>query len=155
MPNCTLSFECGKNWSELAETSDPAIGFCQDCRKNVYQTKDDDELAVAVALKRCVAVKNSPDDQWEIGDPSMPGDPGWLEHQAVPVSIRLVMGVSAARLETLRLELPAAFDGANVERSLLDGRTVDLGPLPRSAARILIAELDRNAPELDGTLNED
>lgn len=54
--NCVFAFKCTAKWDELTSTSDDKINFCQDCQREVHLCEDDEELATAVRLNRCVAI---------------------------------------------------------------------------------------------------
>lgn len=53
--NCRFAFKCDMKWDDLSETEDEDIRFCNSCEKEVYFCINDDELARAVRLNRCVA----------------------------------------------------------------------------------------------------
>jgi len=54
--NCLFAFQCTAQWEELTPTNDDKINFCQYCQREVHLCEDDDELATAVRLNRCVAI---------------------------------------------------------------------------------------------------
>jgi len=54
--NCTFAFKCTAKWYELTSTDNDKINFCQDCQREVHLCEDDEELANAVRLNRCVAI---------------------------------------------------------------------------------------------------
>lgn len=53
--NCRFAFKCEAKWDDLSETEDEDVRFCNSCEKEVYFCINDDELARAVRLNRCVA----------------------------------------------------------------------------------------------------
>ena len=54
--NCIFAYRCDKQWSGLAETSDPDIKFCDACQREVFYCYDDEDLAQSIVLNRCVAI---------------------------------------------------------------------------------------------------
>ncbi len=58
--NCTFGFNCAAEWDGLSETSDPSVRFCLDCQREVYFCKTTEQLADAIRLNRCVAVRLDP-----------------------------------------------------------------------------------------------
>lgn len=54
--NCVFAFKCSAKWYELAPTNNDKINFCQDCQREVHLCEDDEALAAAVRLNRCVAI---------------------------------------------------------------------------------------------------
>lgn len=59
--NCVLAFKCTAKWHELTPTNDDNINFCEDCQREVHFCEDDDELAYAVRLNRCIAIYRESD----------------------------------------------------------------------------------------------
>jgi hypothetical protein len=55
--NCTFGFKCAVEWDGLSETSDSSVRFCLDCQREVYFCKTTEQLADAIRLNRCVAVR--------------------------------------------------------------------------------------------------
>jgi hypothetical protein len=53
--NCRFAFKCEMKWDDLNETGDEDIRFCNSCEKEVHFCINDDALARAVRLNRCVA----------------------------------------------------------------------------------------------------
>ena len=53
--NCRFAFKCEMKWDDLNETGDEDVRFCNSCEKEVHFCINDDELARAVRLNRCVA----------------------------------------------------------------------------------------------------
>jgi len=54
--NCIFAFKCTAKWDELTPTENDKVNFCQDCQREVHLCEDDNELATAVRLNRCVAI---------------------------------------------------------------------------------------------------
>lgn len=53
--NCTLEFECPKDWFELESTNKAGVKFCNACQKNVYLCQTEDELHTAEENGQCIA----------------------------------------------------------------------------------------------------
>lgn len=53
--NCTLSFECPKQWGCLQATSSPKIRHCTACDRNVHFCSTAAELMDSITQKHCVA----------------------------------------------------------------------------------------------------
>lgn len=68
--NCTFAYRCDRKWAELTKSDNPDVRFCNECQKNVYFCRSDDELAEAVKQDRCVAIERS-SDQLEVTVPTM------------------------------------------------------------------------------------
>lgn len=64
--NCIFAFKCTAKWANLTPTTDDKINFCQDCQREVHLCEDDEELAAAVRLNRCVAIYQ--EDGMTLGD---------------------------------------------------------------------------------------
>ena len=69
MVTCTFAWACSKRWADLAASSSAQIGYCPDCRQQVIQVRSASELAVALALRRCVAILKAD----EAARPEAPG----------------------------------------------------------------------------------
>ncbi len=67
--NCQFAFKCKVSWDELAHTHATEIRFCRDCQREVYFCYDDDELAEAIRLNRCVAIQQDTDFTPLLGEP--------------------------------------------------------------------------------------
>ena len=66
--NCVFGFQCQKSWHDmdLVRTSSDGlyggeIRFCSGCKKEVYESLDDNELIANIELNRCVVI-NRPTD---------------------------------------------------------------------------------------------
>ncbi len=59
--NCTFEFKCTAKWYELTSTENDTINFCQDCQREVHLCENDEELATAVRLNRCVTIYQQDD----------------------------------------------------------------------------------------------
>ena len=55
--NCVFGFRCAQNWESMDETSRADVRFCRECAKDVYFVENTIELAEAIGLNRCVAIK--------------------------------------------------------------------------------------------------
>ena len=57
--NCEYSvkYECPLKWKNLKKTDDLTIRFCNECNKNVYQCKTEEEMDKHIKLSHCIAVK--------------------------------------------------------------------------------------------------
>ena len=55
--NCVFGFRCAQNWEAMDETSRADVRFCRECGKDVYFVDNTIELAEAIGLNRCVAIK--------------------------------------------------------------------------------------------------
>ena len=55
--NCVFGFRCAQNWDAMDETSRPNVRFCRECAKDVYFVESTIDLAEAIGLNRCVAIK--------------------------------------------------------------------------------------------------
>jgi hypothetical protein len=55
--NCkpVFKFRCPKKWDDLQRTADPTVRFCQECRENVYLTRNDTETLQRARAGQCVA----------------------------------------------------------------------------------------------------
>ena len=60
--NCVFGFRCAQNWEAMDETSRPDVRFCRECAKDVYFVEKTIELAEAIGLNRCVAIKPAAND---------------------------------------------------------------------------------------------
>lgn len=55
--NCEFRFECPKIWTELQETKNEKIRFCNCCNRSVHYCKTPVELQRAIINNYCVAVE--------------------------------------------------------------------------------------------------
>jgi hypothetical protein len=60
--NCVFGFRCAQNWEAMDETSRANVRFCRECAKDVYFVENAIELAEAIGLNRCVAIKPAPNE---------------------------------------------------------------------------------------------
>ncbi len=44
------------SWDDLKVTQNPAVGFCEDCKKHVYYCETPEQLNFAIAKDLCVAI---------------------------------------------------------------------------------------------------
>ena len=54
---CTFEFKCDKQWDDLETLVATNIKFCQQCQKDVYLCKTQEELDHARSLGRCISIK--------------------------------------------------------------------------------------------------
>jgi hypothetical protein len=54
---CTFEFKCDKQWDDLETLVASNIKFCQQCRKDVYLCKTQEELDHARSLGRCISIE--------------------------------------------------------------------------------------------------
>lgn len=45
------------SWDDLKVTQNPAVGFCEDCKKHVYYCETPEQLNFAIAKDLCVAIR--------------------------------------------------------------------------------------------------
>ena len=57
--NCQFKFRCTQTWEGLELLDEPEIKHCSICSKNVHFVKTDKELAGAIKLNYCVAIKKA------------------------------------------------------------------------------------------------
>ena len=71
--NCEYSvkYECPLKWKNLKKTDDPTIRFCNECNKNVYRCKTEQDLDEHIKLNHCIAV-NEPQVMGMIAEPKPP-----------------------------------------------------------------------------------
>ena len=55
--NCVFGFRCAQNWEVMDETSRSNVRFCRECAEDVYFVENTIELAEAIGLNHCVAIK--------------------------------------------------------------------------------------------------
>ena len=55
--SCTFKFKCYISWDDLKVTQNPAVGFCEDCKKHVYYCETPEQLNFAIAKDLCVAIR--------------------------------------------------------------------------------------------------
>ena len=56
--NCEYSveYECPLEWKNLKKTDNSQIRFCNECSKNVYRCKTDEDMDEHIKLNHCIAV---------------------------------------------------------------------------------------------------
>ena len=54
---CTFEFKCDKQWDDLETLVATNIKFCQQCQKDVYLCKTQEELDHARSLGRCISIE--------------------------------------------------------------------------------------------------
>jgi hypothetical protein len=55
--NCVLGRDCKQIWERLIETNDSSLKYCRKCEKNVFMILSDTDVANAIRLNRCIAIK--------------------------------------------------------------------------------------------------
>ena len=74
--NCKFAFKCEKRWNDLKVISggNKRIRFCDDCEKDVYRCRTDDQLKIAMKHNHCVAIcfedKSSHEKVEFVGEPA-------------------------------------------------------------------------------------
>ena len=66
--NCVFGFRCAQNWEAMDETSRADVRFCRECAKDVYFVESTIELAEAIGLNSCVAIKPSSNEDKHASD---------------------------------------------------------------------------------------
>ena len=64
--NCPLdfAFECPRRWLELRPTTQPAVRFCEACRREVHLCSTEDEALAHAEQGHCVAIFTGLDQHW-------------------------------------------------------------------------------------------
>ena len=55
--NCVFGRDCKQFWERLIETTIPNLKYCKKCERNVYMIENDDQVANAIRLNQCIAIK--------------------------------------------------------------------------------------------------
>lgn len=55
--NCTFAFKCEKKWALLTQTKSNDVRFCEDCQREVFFCRTDEQLRESIVMNRCVAVE--------------------------------------------------------------------------------------------------
>jgi hypothetical protein len=55
--NCSFGFKCNQKWSSLLKRKEKNIKYCNECEKEVYLIKTNEELSHAIKFNHCVAIK--------------------------------------------------------------------------------------------------
>ena len=63
-----FGFRCAQNWEAMDETSREDVRFCRECSKDVYFVENTIDLAEAIGLNRCVAIKPAPNEDNSASD---------------------------------------------------------------------------------------
>jgi hypothetical protein len=66
--NCVFGFRCAQNWEAMDETSREDVRFCRECAKDVYFVENTIELAEAIGLNHCVAIKPASNEDKSASD---------------------------------------------------------------------------------------
>ena len=77
---CLLSYACPQLWSRLAETNSPDRRHCEECKRDVFLVRDEEDFAHHAAQGHCVAVPIN-------GDVSSPRDHEVLTGSPIQVDI--------------------------------------------------------------------
>jgi hypothetical protein len=54
----TFEYKCPLEWKNLKKTEDSKVRFCDECNKNVYRCKTDEEIDKHRQLNHCIAVND-------------------------------------------------------------------------------------------------
>jgi hypothetical protein len=109
---CDLRTMCEKKWEELTETDNDLIRYCGDCEKNVFALRTREELGIASAVGRCVALAKDNNVFGWVGQPE--GEWDWMEEETETIRVRFVGPVSAGVTKQFRNSFPRTF-AANVD----------------------------------------
>jgi hypothetical protein len=55
--NCVLGRDCKQLWERLTDTTNASLKYCRKCEKNVHMIDNDNDLAIAIRLNQCIAIK--------------------------------------------------------------------------------------------------
>lgn len=144
-PNiCDLSFVCQKKWEELDVTIDAPFRFCETCKKAVFAIQTRQELAIASAVGRCVAVKTDNQVFGWIGEPE--GSLDWMEEESKVVKVRTNTPIPDSTFERFRLAFPRAVD-STAEWHHQDWLAI--GKFTPYVSQILVKEFSSMFPEFE------
>ena len=59
-----MEYICSKSWSELQETKEQNIKYCNFCNKDVYFCDRNIDLEIALQKNLCIAFSNEEPDQF-------------------------------------------------------------------------------------------
>jgi hypothetical protein len=138
---CDLRTRCEKKWEELAKTDDDLVRYCEHCDKNVFALRTREELSVASAVGRCVALANDNNILGWVGEPE--GEWDWMEDETESIRVRFVGPVSAGVTKQFRSAFPRAFID-NVDWH--PEQWASLGKYTPYAAKNIIDELNLRYP---------
>ncbi len=77
---CLLSYACPQLWSRLGETNSPDRRHCEECHRDVFLVRDEEEFARHAGQGHCVAVPLGgdgsffKDDEMVMGSPVVPSE---------------------------------------------------------------------------------
>ena len=59
--NCEYTFEykCPLEWKNLNKTKDSKVRFCDECNKNVYRCRTDEDIDKHIQLNHCIAITDN------------------------------------------------------------------------------------------------
>ena len=72
---CTFEFKCDQQWDELENRVASNIKFCNQCQKDVYLCKTQEELVHARSLGRCISIERVEVSMFTTGVPAPLTDP--------------------------------------------------------------------------------
>jgi hypothetical protein len=55
--NCIFGSDCKQIWERLTDTTNASLKFCRKCERNVYMIENDNDVANAIRLNQCIAIK--------------------------------------------------------------------------------------------------
>ena len=59
--NCEYTFEykCPLEWKNLNKTKNSKVRFCDECNKNVYRCRTDEDIDKHIQLNHCIAITDN------------------------------------------------------------------------------------------------
>ena len=72
---CLMRFTCPQLWSRLAETNSPDRRHCEECQRDVFLVRDEEDFARHAAQGHCVAVPIKGDGSFLSEDEVLMGSP--------------------------------------------------------------------------------
>jgi hypothetical protein len=55
--NCVFGRDCKQVWERLTDTTNASLKYCRKCEKNIYMIENDNDVANAIRLNQCIAIK--------------------------------------------------------------------------------------------------
>jgi predicted methyltransferase len=55
--NCVFGRDCKQVWERLTDTTNASLKYCRKCERNVYMIENDNDVANAIRLNQCIAIK--------------------------------------------------------------------------------------------------
>lgn len=99
---CTFEFKCDKQWDDLETQLASNIKFCQQCQKDVYLCKTQEELDHSRSLGRCISIERVEVRMFTTGVPAP---------QTNPSVERLLKEADALYASRRKRANPNEFDG--------------------------------------------